>query len=76
MKFRFNSNATGNRLKKTSKTSYCHSGENNRIMFQIWMPDYFLTNDEDDAKFREYIKENIDTIRFDKSSALDKKSFN
>ena len=45
-------------------------------MFQIWMPDYFLTNDEDDAKFREYIKENIDTIRFDKSSFLDKKSFN
>merc|ERR1711892_15185 len=45
-----------------------NSGENNRIMFQIWMPNYFLTNDEDDAKFREYIKENVDTIRFDKTA--------
>ena len=32
------------------------------------MPDYFLTNEENDDKFRDYIKQNIDIIRFDKSS--------
>ena len=47
------------------------SGENNRAVLQIWVPSHnselFLSNEEDDEIFQQYIKDNIDTIRFNKN---------
>jgi len=40
--------------------------ENNRMVFQIWMPsEQYLTDAEFDAEFQQYIKDNINTVRFD-----------
>ena len=36
------------------------------MVFQIWMPsERYLTDAEFDAEFQQYIKDNINTVRFD-----------
>ena len=36
------------------------------MVFQIWMPsEQYLSDAEFDAEFQQYIKNNIDTVRFD-----------
>jgi len=36
---------------------------NNKFTVQIWMPDNFITNKDDDAKFRKFITDNIRSFR-------------